>query len=307
MIWQGWSADSDQPLSIPALVDWLIPVVNPPTGDQGAFLGWPLWFATTYLWLLVLTPALLRLSRRRPLVALLVPLVVVALDTLAGSPLSDWAPIGPVVLQVAVFAPCWLIGMAHRVGVLRRIPVAVVLAGSALAIAAGLVWALGHPSRHGVDLTDDPLGQVLISAGAVAVLLRASPRLAWLDRLPPVGALVAAVDLRAVTIFAWSAVAVSLAGWLVALAGWPGAALPAVALGVLALAVLAFGWLEDIAARRPVQFVPHRTAKAGGDPAAPTSGGRHRSSDAMKERGLRSSWLPVHARGAHAIDSRRPL
>jgi len=29
--------------------------------------------------------------------------------------------------------------------------------------------------------------------------------------------------------------------------------------------------------------------------------------DAMKERGLRSSWLPAHARGAHAIDLRRPL
>ena len=37
------------------------------------------------------------------------------------------------------------------------------------------------------------------------------------------------------------------------------------------------------------------------------SDSRELAPDAMKERGLRSSWPPAHARGAHAIDSRRPL
>jgi hypothetical protein len=134
-----------------------------------------------------------------------------------------------------------------------------VLAGLFVAaVGLGAWWTAGHPLPDGTfDLNEIPLGQALISAAAILVFLRVSPRLAWLDRTPVLGRLVTLLNARAVTIYLWHNVAIDLSypvdDWL----GW--SSLPvqlATSVVLTAVAVLAFGWVEDLAARRRLQLLP---------------------------------------------------
>lgn len=64
-------------------------------------------------------------------------------------------------------------------------------------------------------------------------------KLAWLDRTPVLGRLVTLLDARAVTIYLWHNI-VQVATSVV----------------LVSVAVLAFGWVEDLAARCPLRLLP---------------------------------------------------
>jgi hypothetical protein len=161
-------------------------------------------------------------------------------------------------VDASVFAGCWMLGFAHRDGSLRRLGAgrAVPLAG--VAIAAGVAWALAHPAGDdGIDLNDIPLGQALVSLGAVLLLLRYSPRLAWLERVPGLGRLVTVITARVVTIYLWHNVAIALAELIDARLGWPSTgALIGTSVLLTAVLALGLGWVEDLAAGRRPALIP---------------------------------------------------
>ncbi|NGO72779.1 acyltransferase family protein [Streptomyces boncukensis] len=276
---QGWRPGLE-------VLRWLVPVGAPPypesAGSEGGLLerSWalqaagPLWYLRAYLWFVLLSPVLLRAFRRLPWATLLAPLALTALiDT---GVLRIPGETGEAVKDFAVYGSCWVLGFAHREGLLRRLPGYVIPSLAPFVMAAGAWWAHGHLGPDGWDLNDIPLGQALWSFGFCLLLLHFSP--SW-QRLPGVlgrfDPLITLANARAVTIYLWHEIALiatvplidklwqidavadspTLSSWLeqgdaavMFVLVWP----------LLALLVVAFGWAEDVAARRKPRLFPVR-------------------------------------------------
>jgi peptidoglycan/LPS O-acetylase OafA/YrhL len=260
MLALGWTVNADgSDVDRASLVYWLLPVLDPPGSAQAADAVIVLWYVRVYLWLVLLGPLLLAAFRRRPALSVGTALALVGLDTLLGAPLSA-NPIGSAMIDAATWAPCWLIGFAHRDGTLRRLPGTWVVAIAGVLAAAGLGWAYTRGlAPADVDLNDIPLAQALYSVAVVLVLLRWQPPLAGLARVPVLGRIVAVLNARAVTVYLWHNIAID-AGFLVAdRLGWLSPAVPpALTVVGVALAVAAFGWAENLAAGRRVRLLPGR-------------------------------------------------
>jgi peptidoglycan/LPS O-acetylase OafA/YrhL len=266
------------------LACWLLPVGSPPypehIGDDGGLLdtSWaleaagPLWYLRAYLWFVLLSPLLLRAFRRLPWATLLAP---IALTAVVGTGLiSIPGETGEAVTDFAVYGSCWVLGFAHHDGLLRRIPLYAVFVAAPVVMAAGFWWAIGHPGEEGLDLNDIPLAQALWSFGFCLLLMRISP--SW-QRLPgPLHRLERPVTLansRAVTLYLWHQPALiatvplldllwripvvsdsarvsdaleSSYNTLMFLAVWP----------LVGLLIAAFGWAEDLAAKRRPRLWP---------------------------------------------------
>jgi peptidoglycan/LPS O-acetylase OafA/YrhL len=247
MLRHGWP---DCP-AWPHLLLWVVPVANPPASDFGYSAAGVLWYLVTYLWLVLLSPVLLKLYRRARLATVLLPLAGLALILFGHIP-------GTVLQNVFAYASCWVLGMAHREGDLARLRTPLVLGLAGACVAGSLGWAFAHQDGNGLDLTGRPLAYAIYSIGFVLLLLRWSPRVSW------AGGFVSMVNNRAVTIYLWHNVAITLAVALfVPLKLWriPGQGLEdavdfGLALVMLAVAVLAVGWVEDLAARRRPRLSP---------------------------------------------------
>jgi peptidoglycan/LPS O-acetylase OafA/YrhL len=259
MMMRGWP---DRP-SWPRLLLWAFPIADPPSSGFGEPAAGVLWYLVTYLWLVLLSPVLLGLYRRWPLATILLPLAGLALQVMYPSALGE--TVGWVATNILTFGSCWILGFAHRDGALRRLAPAVVLGLAAGCIGSGLGWALTHRTDDGhVDLVGMPLAYAVFSMGFVLALLRWQPRMAWLSRLPRLNGFVSLVNNRAVTIYLWHNLAITIAValddplrlWrlhpvlIEDLAGFT------LAMAMLAVAVLALGWVEDVAARRKARLSP---------------------------------------------------
>jgi peptidoglycan/LPS O-acetylase OafA/YrhL len=240
------------------LLLWAAPVTDPPSVGQGAMMLSIIWYVRVYLWFVLLSPVALPLFRRWPLPMLALPLAVL-IATEAGAPLG-------VLHDFGVYFGCWLLGFAHRDGLLKRVNRWLLVGAAATLAAAGLAWFLTHPSHRGYDLNDIPIGDALWSTGFVLILVGLAPtNLAWLDRRRLTARFVTVLNSRAVTIYLWhQAVIVGLGtvagllGWQLVGAGWRMAWLLSVGTGV-ALATVVFGWVEDLAAKRRLSLVPGGT------------------------------------------------
>jgi peptidoglycan/LPS O-acetylase OafA/YrhL len=224
---------------------WAFPIQDPPaTGFWLEALA-AMWYLRDFLWFVLLSPLVLPVFRRFPLLTIAVPYVALAVITLAGhnSP--------PVVRDLALYGGPWLLGFAHHDGLLRRRRWWLI---GALAV-AGAGWALTHPGPRGLDLNDIPLGNALWSAAFVLVLLSISPAVRS-------SRLLTVLNARALTIYLWHVpfiVALSkLAEWAgLPIFGWVGITWRlAVITVLLTIVVLAVGWVEDVAAGRRPQLIP---------------------------------------------------
>jgi peptidoglycan/LPS O-acetylase OafA/YrhL len=257
MLRRGWP---DHPTW--SMLLWVFPVAEPPASEFGYAAAGVLWYLVTYLWLVLLSPLLLVVYRRLRLLTVLLPLGLLGLFLLYPGTFGQTA--GTVVQNVLAYAACWILGFAHREGDLARIQPYVIVP-LALACAGGaLGWAVTHPGGDGVDLTGIPLAYAVYNLGFVLALLRWSPGMGWLARVRPLNGFVSVLNNRAVTIYLWHNVAITIAVllfdplklWLIPTQGLEEAVDFAIALVTLAAAVLALGWVEDIAARRKPRFSP---------------------------------------------------
>ncbi|MEU2430540.1 acyltransferase [Streptomyces sp. NPDC007861] len=287
MVLQGWGPDAE---GHPGwwwthLLFWIVPVSDPPyaaeglTGVPGLLGGaWaedlagPLWYIRAYLWYVLLSPFLLRALRKAPLVTLVAPLALSAV--LAAEVLSLPERIDSALTDFSTFGACWLLGMAHQEGILRRLPRYIVPSVAPVIMAGGLWWAVHEGFRTGFDLDSIPVAQALWSFGAVLLLLHLSPSWsAWPPRLRAWDSTVTLLNSRAVTVYLWSNVCILMAAtlwdqlwdigfledrfsWL--LDSWVPVLVLAWAL--IAGCIVLFGWAEDLAARRRPRLWPNGDA-----------------------------------------------
>ena len=189
---------------------------------------------------------------------------LVLLAALHSEPIADGTNAVQTAGYVLTFLPCWMLGFAHRDGDLRKLKPALVAVIAVALTAVSLGWVFEHPGPGGLDLVPFPLAHALYSMGFVLALLRLDPAMAWLGRMPILQRLVSALNNRAVTIYLWHNVVITVAiiigdqlklwdlheGLLIYL-GFSG-----IALSMLTVAVLAVGWVEDLAARRTPRLRP---------------------------------------------------
>jgi peptidoglycan/LPS O-acetylase OafA/YrhL len=258
MIWHGWSPASgdETPLHWWQLAFWVFPVAEPTGSDWGVAAWEVLWYITTYLWFVLLSPLVLPAFRRAPLLVIATPLVAILVLDGLRVPLDNRA--GSVLVDVLTFGACWLLGFAHRDGMLDRIPKRICFAIAAVAIAAGAAWALLLPAEPGnAELDASPGGMALLATGTVLILLRFRPSMAWLSRRPALDRFVTVLNARALTIYLWHNVAIALA---LAVADYLDWGLDwewfVLSIAMTAAIVLSFGWVEDLSARRRPQLLP---------------------------------------------------
>ncbi|MFJ3820457.1 acyltransferase family protein [Streptomyces nodosus] len=289
----GWNPvkdpDNGGTLGVVQLVNYIVPIGAPPfpwhIGSPHGLLEdtWaeeaagPLWYLRAYLWFVVASPLLLWLFRRVPWATLLAPL---ALTAVVGTGLVTIpGETGNAVTDFAVYGGCWVLGIAHQEGFLAKIPRYAAVSCATLVMAFGLWWASGHQGDEGWDLNGIPLGQACWSFGFVVILLQYSP--SWQElpgRLRRWDKLVTLSNNRAVTIYLWhnmlimatfpladllydlpfmgsdaasSALDTTYSLWTFVMA-WP----------LIGLAILAFGWVEDVAAKRSPRLWPDGTSRA---------------------------------------------
>ncbi|MGV9280261.1 acyltransferase family protein [Streptomyces sp. NPDC003730] len=252
------------------IVYWVVPLGDPPGSAWGEQAWEILWYLRTYLWFVLLSPLLLRLFRRAPVPVLLLSLAPIVVFQFLRQPPDD--RFGTGLLDLATYLFCWVLGFAHRDGVLGRLRPVPVVVLSLAALVCGAWYAFAHRGEYGTyDLDDIPLAQAFWSAGFVTPLMYAKARLgsglSGPDRPRRLDRLVSVFNARAVTIYLWHELALVLAVPLIDRL-WDVPAFEAYLplesqwflLGVvwvlIALFVLLFGWVEDVAARKRPRLLP---------------------------------------------------
>lgn len=267
----GWTnqEDGSQPPDL-HLLSWIIPLTPPPASDLGVTPTAPLWFLSTQLWLLFVSPALLWLWRHWPRTFVLLPLVILFLMT--ESVLTFPGVFTEGITSVLTFAACWMLGFSYHDGQLHGRPLPQVIVVGLLAMAAGVTQAISaHAWKDGLPaVADEPMARALFEWGFTAILLRLPGYAGFLRRTPVLRGLLTFVNHRALTIYLWTAPAVFAASRLVEL---PEAAdllgdsftvgLVGATLVGLAVAAVAFGWIEDLAAGRGARLLPSGSASSG--------------------------------------------
>lgn len=252
------------------IVYWIVPLGDPPGNAWGEQAWEILWYLRTYLWFVLLSPLLLRIFRLAPIPVLVLSLApVLVLNFLRDAPDNRF---GSALWDLATYLFCWLLGFAHRDGVLRRLRPAAVVAASLAALAYGGWFAFAHRAEYGTyDLDEIPLAQAFWSAGFVTLLLYFKAArgvdFAWLARFRRLDRAVTIFNGRAVTIYLWHESALILAvplidqfwkvpafeAWLPLESQW---FLFAVGWVLIWLAIVLFGWVEDVAARKRPRLLP---------------------------------------------------
>jgi hypothetical protein len=258
MVKHGWTPGAD-------ILYWVVPVGDPPGNAWGEQAWEVLWYLRTYLWFVLLSPVLLRLFRLAPVPVLILSLVPVAVfETLWSVPDGR---LGSALSDLSVFLFCWLLGIAHRDGLLDRLRPGPVIAAALPVMLVGAWWASRHEVDGSYDLNNIPLAQALWSAGFVLLLLRFRPDFGWLARRPVADRIVTVFNARAVTIYLWHEVALMVSVPLIDVMWQMPAFEQALPLGsvwfqfgvawvLIAAAIALLGWAEDVAAKRRPRLLP---------------------------------------------------
>jgi hypothetical protein len=256
MIYLGWPGEEDgeHPFSWARLAFWILPVGDPPGSDRAMDLWDPLWYVRAYLWFVVLSPLMYLIYRRIGWFAVAAPLVAIAVLDVTGFALPDTADAA--MWDFVTYGACWIAGFAHHDGRLARTRPVVVAGVAAVLGAAALYWLIGQAGEDGYDLNEIAEPQALWSLAVVLPALRWQPPMTWLARIRPLNATVGLLNNRAVTVYLWHNIAI-VAVWPVLtavalddLGGWGHPIELVTTLILIGVTIVAFGWAEDLAARR---------------------------------------------------------
>ncbi|MFF5491937.1 acyltransferase [Streptomyces aquilus] len=283
MVVQGWGPSDD---GHPGwwwlhLTYWVLPLSDPPyaeglPGVHGYLaenwavdLAGPLWYIRAYLWYVLLSPFLLKALRALPVATVLAPIALSAAFefgyiTLPGERIPS------ALTDFSTFGACWILGMAHQEGLLKRLPRYVVPSVAPAIALLGLWYATKHDFSQGNDLDSMPFAQALWSLGTVMILLHVSPSWSeWPKRLKRFDRPITLLNSRAVTIYLWHNTCIVVAmtiwdrlwgidlmwqhfSWLLE-SPWPVLVFAWILIGSC---IVWFGWAEDLAAKRRPQLWP---------------------------------------------------
>ncbi|MFQ3556223.1 acyltransferase family protein [Streptomyces gramineus] len=254
----------------PQILYWVLPLGDPPGNAWGEQAWEILWYLRTYLWFVLLSPALLWIFRKAPVPVLALSLVPVLVLNFAWS--GPDGRLGSALWDLSTYLFCWILGFAHRDGVLRRLKPAPAVAASLAAMGYGAWYAFSHQADFGTyDLDENPLAQAFWSAGFVLLLMWAKEYhridFTGLTRFRRLDRTVTVFNARAVTVYLWHEIALILAvplidrmwdvpafekwlpldsQWFMFGVGWI----------LIAMFVLLCGWVEDVAAKKKPRLLP---------------------------------------------------
>ncbi|MEU5509334.1 acyltransferase family protein [Streptomyces fungicidicus] len=289
MLLQGWGPNDE---GHPGwwwfhLLYWVLPLSDPPyaeglpgihgiLGENWASdLAGPLWYIRAYLWYVLLSPFILRALRALPWATILAPLVLSAAFEFGYLNLPG-ERFPSALTDFSTFGACWILGMAHQEGILKRLPRYAVPSVAPLIAGLGLWYAFRQGFKTGYDLDSIPFAQAVWSFATVLLLLHVSPSWSeWPRPLRRWDRLITLLNSRAVTIYLWHNVCILIAAtlwdqlwgfdvlyenvpWLLE-SPWPVLALAWVLIGSCAVW---FGWMEDVAAKRKPQLWPDGSKNA---------------------------------------------
>ncbi|MFD9408005.1 acyltransferase [Streptomyces sp. NPDC059989] len=273
------------------LAFWILPLSTPPYAEElsgfqlvehtwAAQIIVPLWYLRAYLWYVLFSPLLLRALRRFPVVTLFAPLaMVIVMNAFFVDQEFVYGRVWETANDFTMFGSCWILGMAHQEGLLKKIPQYVLPSVAPLIMVVGLWYLQTRPVDPTVatDIESWPIAQALWSFGFVAILLHVSPSWEqWPRPLERWNGLVGLLNARAVSVYLWHQVALVVAiplidplwsvpfvyanfQWLLASQWFT----LLVAIPLLGLLVLTFGWVEDLAAKRSPRLFPYPRRQRG--------------------------------------------
>ncbi|MFE6283107.1 acyltransferase [Streptomyces sp. NPDC057877] len=303
MLLQGWGPDDD---GHPGwwwlhLTFWILPLSDPPYAeglagvrgvigeDWASELAGPLWYIRAYLWLVLLSPFLLRALRALPWATLLFPLAL-SYAVNHGYVELPGERFPSAVEDFSTFGACWILGMAHREGILKRLPRYVIPSVAPLIALLGLWYAVRQGFETGHDLDSIPLAQAIWSFGTVLLLLHISPSWTdWPGWLRRWDGFITLLNSRAVTVYLWHNICILTAAtildhlweyevletnvpWLLE-SPWPTLALTWILVGGC---IVWFGWAEDLAAKRKPRLWPDGSGSDRANSAGRGADGRSR-------------------------------
>ncbi|MDR6316649.1 acyltransferase family protein [Actinoplanes couchii] len=305
MIATGWTLErgGTHPYDQWKLIFWILPLDDPP-GSELAIDAWEtLWYIRAYLWFVLLSPMLWAAWRTLGGAAwLLVAAPVVAIAAIDRSGFELPGSLDTVMWDLVTFGACWIAGFAHRDGLLAKLRPRTLLTAVVVLGGAALYWQSGHPGdEHPWDLNDVPESQALWSLAFVLVVLRWQPDVTGLARFRPLSRAVEVLNSRAVTVYLWHNLAIAaiwpLLTWLAVddLGHFEKPVTLVAAVLLTVVAVVAFGWAEDLAAKRPARLWP----PAGREPEEPDLPVAGRAPDTVRiPRHRAPSSLPVRFTGS---------
>jgi peptidoglycan/LPS O-acetylase OafA/YrhL len=266
MLVTGWAQEEgEHPFSVARLAFWILPLGDPPGSDRAVDAWEPLWYLRAYVWFVLLSPLLYAAWKRVGWLAVAAPIGLLVVLDLTGFGLPETADAA--LWDFGTYGACWIAGFAHHDGRLARVRPAVLVPAAVVLGAAALYWLSGHVGAVGYDLNEVAEAQALWSLAFVLLVLRWRPPMGWLARVRPLDGVVTLLNARAVTVYLWHNIAIA-AVWpiltIVALddlGGWDGPVDLVAALLLTGVALLAFGWAEDLAARRPPRLWPARQSQ----------------------------------------------
>jgi peptidoglycan-N-acetylglucosamine deacetylase len=258
------SAAADASLDRGDWLSFLFPVVRP-TGSVTRVVLWGhLWFLTSFLWVLTLSPLLHWLYRKVKLWSLLPHLLV--FGVVIGAQKFGWFEVRSEYIDIAMFGWFFQLGFAYADGTLQRLnPRKHVALGLGLLVIGWLVaqriepiWRKSAGSLKPNELYSSSTAHFLVGAGWMFLAFAARvPITNWLSRHR--ARVVDVVTQRTYTLFIWgpAANAVAMAASR-KIGGSEGNIVVYLIVtgGTLCGLVLLFGWIEDWASSRKPRLVP---------------------------------------------------
>lgn len=247
------------------LVFWVLPF-NDPHGSvwEGGYATAPLWYLRALLWVIVASPVLWWMIRRGRTATL--SFLVAGIGVLEYLYRTGRFT-GTVAWRVGdgfVYGLFVALGFVHRQGVFDRLTR---LGWSVVAFVAGAgaaAWLLTQPVADHV-VNDSHPAHVLVGLTWLAVFMAARPVLVTVASTAGARRVVGVLSRRSLTVYLWHPPAIvitylALRGLGDLPAGVHTALLLAGTTAIVVLAILVFGWVEDLANRRPARLWPLGTA-----------------------------------------------
>jgi peptidoglycan-N-acetylglucosamine deacetylase len=258
------SAAPDASLDRGDWLSFLFPVVRP-TGSVTRVVLWGhLWFLTSFLWVLTLSPLLHWLYRKAKLWSLLVHLLAFAL--VASAQKFGWFPVRSEYIDIAMFGWFFQLGFAYDDGTLQQlnprkhfgVGLGLLAMGWLVAERIEPIWRKSAGSLKPNELYSSSTAHFLVGAGWMFLAFAArGPITNWLSRHR--ARAVDVVTQRTYTLFIWgpaaNAVAMAASRKVGGAEGNIGVYLLVTAATLCGL-VLLFGWIEDWASSRKPRLLP---------------------------------------------------